>query len=364
MLEAQFSKDFLVNTDGHLHWKSRPWRTAGVETLTVGDNILSYELLKGPVEKVFNSITVKGVAEAPYPRNHDDWTDALDNWTASSGTLALNADCKYGDYSIECDSPAGSAIAEFKRTLPVWTIRDTNKLRYWVKHEVAAASSVVRILCPDTSNYYETGQSTGVAWAFQDFNIGPEYVYHVDHNPDGIWTATSSPNWWDMQGIQFRADAGMVSKWIKVDGIHWFPDRWTDTATNAASKTSYGQRDMEVTDEKFHDDSECEHRSETLLYQMKDPATQIIMTVKGNNNIKCGDRLSITLPADGISAANYDVIAVEQIYVRPNNWTTKATMINTANIRDITMPNPVVQHLKRLNKTLRRSHLTELEVTR
>jgi len=117
---------------------------------------------------------------------------------------------------------------------------------------------------------------------------------------------------------------------------------------------------MEVTDDKLHSDSDCQKRAETLLYQLKDTPTQITMTVNGNSNILIGDRLSITLANEGISAANYDVLAVEQIFDL-NCWITRATMIDSANVRAEMETSPL-RTMRRLHKQLRELSLSELIV--
>jgi len=118
-----------------------------------------------------------------------------------------------------------------------------------------------------------------------------------------------------------------------VDGLYFYPIRPTATASNAASKTSYGQRDQEVTDDKLHSDSECQKRAETLLYQRKDAPIQITVRTPGNTNILVGDRLSMTIPAENITAQNYDVISVEHAFSM-RGFLTTATMVNSANVRE------------------------------
>lgn len=190
----------------------------------------------------------------------------------------------------------------------------------------------MRLRAPDSANYFEADYNTGGAWTFNELDLGTAHEYHATRNPNGTWTKGGSANWWDIEHIQFRANWAVNNNFIYIDGLWFFPERWSDTASNAASQTSYGQRDLEVTDDKLHSDGDCEKRAETLLYQLKDPPTQIDLTVVGNTNVLVGDRLSMTIPAEGISAANYDVISVEHSFTN-NGFITGAVMVDSGDVR-------------------------------
>jgi hypothetical protein len=60
---------------------------------------------------------------------------------------------------------------------------------------------------------------------------------------------------------------------------------------------------------------------------------QIEVTVVGDTNILVGDRLSMTIPAENITAADYDVISVEHS-LTGQSFLTKATMVNSVNTRE------------------------------
>jgi hypothetical protein len=75
--------------------------------------------------------------------------------------------------------------------------------------------------------------------------------------------------------------------------------------------------------------------------------------VNGTNNILVGDRIPLTITTEGISSTDFDVIQVENFMVN-EGWTTKATMMDSANVRT---PLVTTQRdlLKRLNKKLNRT---------
>jgi len=351
---VQIKKDFYVDINNNLVWKSRPIRTAGVETLTVGDNIKSY-IVTTDVDSVRNSITVYGFAEKALPVDKDAWTEALTNWTATAGTLALNdSEKKTGTYSIQCTLASGGTIGQFHRTFNRVTIRDINQLTFWFIKSSPVSDITVRLLAPDSSNYfYDDTLTLSDVWEFYRTTLGPNNEYNAVANPNGIWKKTGSPNWWDIQAIEFyfTKDSGYAGG-LYVDGLFFFPDRWTYTASDATSITAYEQWDMEVTDDKLHSDSDCEKRAKTLLYQLKDPPTQIEVITPLNTNILVGDRLIMTIPAEGINTVNYDVISVEHI-VAGKDFETHAIMVNSASTRESIVTTPV-KELANIRKNVNR----------
>jgi hypothetical protein len=361
------TKDFYVYDNAGtatLGWKTRPIRTAGISTLTEGGNITTYNVTRS-VEAVKNSITVYGKAESPLPSDRDLWTeddsDPPDNWSASEGSVtAEEAGVKIGAHYVHGLEDNVTNKAEFKRVIDRVTIRNINKICFWERiahplHTVPNNTFYLRLHCPDNSNYYETPVTDTqiLTWNFQDFSIGPSQVYDADDNPNGIWTPTGSPNWWDIQAIEFYALHDAIDLFIDIDGLYFFPERWSYTITDAASITAYGQRDLEVTDDNLHSDADCEVRAKTLLYQLKDMPIELDLTLKGDNNILVGDRIPVTLQYENLSAVDFDVISVEQ-NMDIAGWVTKPKMVNNANIRKGTekMPIDTVGTLKKVARML------------
>ena len=328
------TKDFYVDIDNDLVWDDRPLRAAGVETLTVGGNIKSYNVIRD-VAPVKNNITVYGAAESWLPADKDGWSEALTNWAADAGTLSLQASPLGVDaWSIRCNNAVGN-IDDFTLDMPTKvTIRDINHLRFWAwVAAIGVGDGYVMLYAPGSSGaYFQATVPKDGAWTWYDLPLGPQHVYDADENEDGVWTMVGAPNWWDIDEIRFYADFGAVGQSYYVNLLHFYPVRWSDTASDGGSQASYGRRDMEVTDDNLHSDAACEVRSETLLYQLKDPPTQIDVVVTGNNNVLAGDRLSMTIPSEDIAAASYDVFSVEQTF-DDKSWLTSASMMNSANIR-------------------------------
>lgn len=352
---VQIKKDFFVDVDNNLVWKTRPIRTTGVESFTVG-NILSYEV-KRDVDPVKNDFVIYGAKERTEPADTDGWTEPASDpppgWTALTGTMSREAVMvRKGTYSVECGD-AGDTVDFY---YSFGKLKDFEKLAFWARAApISVNTQYIRILCPDTSNYYQTTASfTSGAFGFDQYDIGASQVYDADSNPSGIWTATGSPRWYNMQGVEFYLVLNDVPAWLVVDGAFCFTlGRYSGTATDATSISSCGQRDYEQTDDKLHSNSDCEKRAETLLYQLKDPPTQIELVVAGNTNVLLGDRLSITIPAEDISAANYDVISVEHsLSGQAKRFVTKVTMVNSANVRQAILDHPL-KRMGDLNRQIR-----------
>ena len=346
-------KDFWVDIDGHLHWKARPVRTVGVETFTVGTNILNYNVTQ-QIDPVKNNITVKGAAEKPLPLDKD-WCETLTNWTAQVGSIDLNAVApKVGTYTLRAYTLVGAATSTFKRTFDRITIRDINQVKFWEYIAAGGASTAkVRLLAPDTSNYFQADMDLTAGWHWKEYSLGPNQEYDVAKNPNGVWTLTGSPNWYDIQAIQFHIVYSDNDHYSHFDGLYFNPDRWIGTATNAASITAYGQRDFEVEDDKLHLDADCTKRAETLLLMNKDLPKQVEVTVTGNTNVLIGDRVPLTVPAENISAVNFDIVAVEHSFTNQGFYT-KATTINSLNTRQLLETQPVhsIAYLKRAVRDL------------
>jgi hypothetical protein len=334
---TQVKKDFYVDTSDALVWKARPIRTSGVEVLTIGTNILEYTVIRDYLS-IRNNITVYGIANGRYPADGDSWTEgSATGWTEVVGTFDYaNAANKVGTYCISVIGMGGSFAANGYYPHSRLTVRDVNAINFW--HNNQAGPSVhgkIRLHAPDTSNYFESTDVNGIGstntWTFNSLALGSASEYDASLNPNGIWTKTGTPNWWDIQGFEFYWETTMGGN-VKIDGVYYSPIRSYYTAADATSIAAYGQADAEFTDENLLSATACESRAKTLLYQLKDPVIRADVTVKGTANLLIGDRVSLTIPAEGLSAVNFDVVAVEHC-LNQNGWNTKASMVNSDSTR-------------------------------
>jgi hypothetical protein len=325
---TQIQMDFNIDKDNTLQWTNRPRRTgAGLETLVYGEAFQSYTL-KYDIQPVKNKIIVYGAAKAPYPVTKDGWTDALTNWAVTTGTLSL-ADApatapntpKAGTYWIKCDVNVTTKIGAFYRTIPRVYLRDINKLCFWHWLSSSTADTAqVQLYAPDEYNtfYSKIGAlaTGGVNW--NDLSLGEGAEYDIDENPSGIWEKFGSPNWMDINAVGFLfhdAGGGVGDLDIYIDKLYFYPERWSAIAEDTVtSQPAYELREVEYTDDNLLSEDECLVRAETLLYQQKDRLMRLDFSVAGNINILLGDRFTLDLPPDNISAMDFDVVSVENHY--------------------------------------------------
>lgn len=327
--------DFYVDVDGDLVWHARPIRTAGVEALSVGTNILHYNV-HPDVDQVGNNITVYGKAAKTNPANSDGWTESTAGWT-SDGTLTADLDEQVGTYSIKATKSSTQNMyldrdidtfscrwpKEFKTMNFWWKVTDSVAVpTYWVLH----------LYAPDNSNYFLYGVALPKCdeWIHFTAPVGPDASY-------GYYRGTvGAPSWEQITYLHFyvAAPTNRVFEWF-LDAFHFAGQRYSGSASDLPS--AYEQRDLEIIDDNLTSDAMCTQRAEKLLYQMKDPPVQITVTTFGNTNILVGDRLSMTIPAEGIAAASYDVFQVEHSLSADRGFVTKAVMVDSENVRKTAM---------------------------
>lgn len=361
----QIKKDFYVDVNNNLVWKSRPLRTTGVETLSVGEEILSY-VLTHDATQLKNNITVYGKREVynpskygqtakvqnptvhgyTHPSDGDSWTWSS-GWTATVGSVAQGTtNPKVGSDYVEATSDSNGDW-QFSRTFSPTIHVEGNAgfpmLEFWCRRNVLleGAPHQVRIFAPDSSNYFYTtfeDPGTNGVWGFNIFSLGDNNVYDADQNPDGQWRTVGSPSWETLGGIEFYIDVGEGTYVFDVDGLCFSFGRYRYTVSNSASQTNYGRRDLVVVDDDLNSTAECQRRAESLLYQKKDPVRRLDIVTNGNTNLLLGDQLKITLPAENISSENFYVMTVEHLFTAGQGWTTAVGLIDTLNTR---IPPPI-----------------------
>lgn len=375
---TQIKKEFFVDvgdaghTSGHLVWKARPIRTSGVETLTEGANLIGYNIFRDG-SQIKNSIKVYGrkvpfvgtndtdnrflayqIYGRKYPTDGDDWTWKAATWTDVKGvTSQQNAtpDPAVGTDYLQSDSEDVNNDCEFHihhDQVSSEGYDGYGAIEFWGMRW-GAMDCYLRLYCPDDTNYYELRMLTVAAaphpqdpfgnlddtWKFHRYSIGSANTYDATSNPTGRWHPTGSPDWENIFGIEFQGWSVQPDMYMGVDGLCYNFGRWRYSTSDATSITNYGQRDLVVIDDTLNSDAECESRSKTHLYRQKEPVIRLDCLVNGNNNILLGDRLSMTIAAEGISATNYYVTGVDQVLEAgtEGGWKTRVTMVDNMNNR-------------------------------
>ena len=340
-------KDFYVNVSNNLVWKARPMRSgASVSTLTVGSNIVDYNVTrqKDPVK---NDMVVYGKLWLMDPELQDEWTDdpLHANWTLITGTAVTveAGDNKVGSHYVKAtgDTVGAQTFVDVKFTFPDVIHQGLHgqydTLGVYLRTPIIATPNKMRIYLFDSvGGYFYTDiiKYTTTDWEYKTFPLGITQTYS-DEYPDGIWHKTAAADWLNLAYIKFYQvwDNTDETSSIRIDDLWFKTKRARGVASNAGSKTAYGTRELEVIDDRLRTDVDCAKRAETLLYQKMTAPVQIEVTVVGDTNILVGDRLSMTIPAENISAVDYDVISVEHSLTM-QGFFTKATMVNSVNTRE------------------------------
>jgi hypothetical protein len=363
---VQISKDFYVDINNKLVWKTRPLRTSGVETLTLGDNILSYDVVQN-LSQVYNNITVygesgkigsPGLTGRCNPSDKDLWTvDDIANWTAIVGAISVSGASKVGANCLRCVCVDAGKETQFRRTFTAINCygREAYQTLNFFINVISdnVLTAKLKLFAPDISNYFEadiplTGGATD--WqALKTFQLGQNQEYDAVYNPSGTWhIGAGSPDWQQISAIDFDLTYSLVLQNVYVDGLYFGHGRFNKTVTDS----TYAARDLVVVDNELHSDAECESRANILLSRMKLPTTQLEITTPGNTNIKIGDRIPITLASEGWSNVDFDVLNVEHIFSTAGFYT-KTVMNSNERQRD-KVPNTPLEVLKRGSRDIQR----------
>jgi hypothetical protein len=366
---TSIKKDFYVDVGdvgdptGHIVWKTRPMRTVGVSTLTVGKNILNYNVTrqKDPVK---NSILVYGRNVLMEPETQDLWTeDPLHaNWSLYTGTaLTVEAGGKVGSHYVRAtgDTIGGKTYVSLIFTFPTMINQGLHgqfdALGMYLRTPIIPTPNKMRIfLNSDPLGWFYTDiiKYTTTDWEYKEFPLGITQTYSDDY-PDGIWKTFSDADWLRTKSIQFYQiwDNTDETSRIEIDDLWLKPKRPSASASNPTSINTYGQRDLEVIDDRMRTSIQCSARAASLLWQKKDAPIQIDVTVIGDTNLLVGDRLTMTIPAENITGQPYDVISVEHL-LTGKSLNTTATMVNSVNTREV-IENNTVRTLMKHAKALR-----------
>lgn len=367
-------KDFYVNVNNNLVWKSRPMRTGGVSTLAMGKNISDYNVTrqKDPVK---NDIVVYGKLWLMNPELQDEWTDdpLHANWTLITGTAVTveAGDNKVGSHYVKAtgDTIGAQTFVDVKFTFPNVIHQGLHgqydTLGVYLRTPIIATPNKMRIYLFDSvGGYFYTDfiKYTTTDWEYKTFPLGITQTYS-DEYPDGIWHKTAAADWLNLAYIKFYQvwDNTDEASSIRIDDLWFKTKRARGVASNAGSKTAYGTRELEVIDDRLRTDADCAKRAETLLYQKMTAPVQIDVTVLGDTNILVGDRLNLAIPAENITVAeNYDVISVEHS-LTGQDFLTKVTMVNSVNTRE-PLENTTVRTIIKQARTMRKlsTELTQI----
>ena len=108
-------------------------------------------------------------------------------------------------------------------------------------------------------------------------------------------------------------------------------------------------------DDALQSTNQCEARAKTLLYQRKDPTTQVEISTTGNTNVLVGDRLTFVLPRESVNGS-FDVTVVEHT-LNPKGFFTKLTALGLSPTADAdgryTVSQTPIDEISRLKTVVR-----------
>jgi hypothetical protein len=347
---ATINKDWYVDINNNLVWKTRPLRTVGVSSFTVGGNIKSYNLVRD-INEVYNRFYVFGASEPPVdgtsacsdsqytksptdiPSDHDvGWTESLTNWSVDSaddkatlnlataypiphvGTYAITGVAAYGD------GHQANEWITITRTFPFVMVKDSGRLE-WVDYWYCGGSGIIMnmeidLLAPDTSNYFRytvnpTHYPVSNTNTHMYAELGPAREAITGYEK---WVRVGDPSWYNLQGItSYKIWNNVVTEYCNngIDGLYFSGLRWYAFGEDAGSQTNYGLRECVITDDRVHSNAEATNYVATWKAQKKDATLQLDVITLLDTNILVGDRIPITIPNENLTGIlDFDVIRV------------------------------------------------------
>jgi len=346
--DVQLKKDFYfknVGGNNTLFWKNRPVRTDGVETIVEGENLLFYRKIED-VPSVKNRIWVFGKQDRKYPSDGDVLTEAsLDYWT-SDYTLTLHDSAYHcGTHSVmvsHVTTQADEMLTAICLPSEMIRVKDAGTLNFHMLEGGSGGTSItamnIKLYAPNVINRFQRNFTTFPNFgSFTEYIVGVGSKYEVASGNDGWIREIGKPSWYDIYNIEFNVTFDNVATStiaFLVDCLYFDNLRWTSFAQDSgegSSQALYDIRDLEYTSETLHSNNECFARAKTLLYQLKNPITQLTCKLNGNTNVLVGDRIPITLSREGYSAKNFDVLNVE--HVLDQGFHTFVTMTDSVDTR-------------------------------
>jgi hypothetical protein len=322
--------DFRVAPDGLFEFFPKNSKTNAV---SLTDKIEGSEYRKD-ISRVRNKIKIYGEATKSFPLDKDGFTEILNS--------------PYGDWAI---APWAGGCAQDSTTAAIGTSSvkchiedyDSGAIQFTLKDGLEVNCNLYPLLF-FFARLQPTWSSSGTV-VLADVN-GKTALKHVSISPDDKWhdckigvgadnssewsTITEGFDWTQVKSFLIRRffplgeDGWPVHGWgdFWVDGLYFGGCRYSSTQENVASAVAYGLREYVETDEELWSDNECELRAKALLSYLKDPAEYLLIKSSvidfGTSPVLGGDKVSVTLPNEGVSSyfrveyAEYQYLADSQ----------------------------------------------------
>ncbi|MCW4018347.1 MAG: hypothetical protein NWF00_06675 [Candidatus Bathyarchaeota archaeon] len=257
---------------------------------------------------VANRVTVYGARRRSHPADGDEWTlDDVGNWTALYGTLSEGTDnptepLQGSSNYLRCSAQPDGEVrkSSFKRTLPA-SVSGMGKAGY-SKYNFAlyistvtypkSLTSAVVYLKTDASNYFyytiDPSKFEDNRWNKYSLALGPNNEYSLG-NPTGVWKKTGSPDWTNLNILEWYFEFSGDSLGVCLDGLNFGDGAFRATANHVASQLQpWGIVEAAPqVDTSFNSDTECSQRGNAILAERAYPQRMIDpITVDGHADYK------------------------------------------------------------------------------
>jgi hypothetical protein len=302
-----------------LWWFPRQTDTSPV-TLKEEDNLLTFNLPEDS-KPVRNDIIVRGARLKTEPSDKDSWTETTNLWSGTYDAASTNADSVLGTWSVQFDRAAANSIVAYKtipdppRPVSAKYPHEYRNLHFALKYVSAGGNpgTLSLRLRDDNANYFRT-----ILYPeFHHMVIGGDWVHFIipldrEHEGCGMnneWEEVATMDWDSINSFWFMpAFTGVADVCVRIDELYFGEGRVEGTASNGASQTSYGHKDMVVVDEHLSSAAASDYAT-YLLAQLKDPVKQLNATIPANLALQVGDKVKVEIPSRNIDT-HYDLIQV------------------------------------------------------
>jgi hypothetical protein len=291
----------------------------------------------GAAPKVGGPNAESSVVGHKYP-NADEWTTGADsaNWVPTNGAITFPSASPRGGNCLRYTNGTTGPYSFLRMHDPINPLAKggCKSINFWIRSDEASPSWGIKLLAPDTTNYFLLGaaQSASGTWASENFFFGPTYEYDATLNPTGIWQKNANADWTNIQGIQFFVYGGTPTYVYDVDGLFYgnapFQAETDDSdADAAASIAAYGAITMEPTTvDNLSSDYDCLLWAKGLRSYYLNPVTSLNLRTFGDNLFTPGDMQPLVLVNDAISDS-FRILEVVHT-LQDVWWETKLTLSN------------------------------------
>ena len=307
--------DFRVEPDGKFAFFPKLNK---VNNTVLTDNIESSSYRKN-ITRVRNRVKIYGLADKSVPVNKLDWTKSLTptggSWAAYSGSITL--DSTGAPDGGACIKLAVSANNFGSCHFDLETGHEVNTNLY----------PLIDLQLKLDDTYSGTGfirlRDTAGRFATKNVTISPDEAWHVFENGAGTayanqWEKVDSGfDWSAVNQVSFSLyfPSGVGNGDFRIHSLYFGGCRYSAVSEDATSQAAIGIREYVEVDEELWSDNECDLRAKALLAYLKDPAEYltIVSTLLdyGTSPILAGDKVTLSLPNEGISNGSFRVETAE-----------------------------------------------------